>query len=266
MRCLISLGNLGVREAVIEWLDILLDLVVVCHEIVADTEKFEKFSVVVLVRRLSGPAVRRGRIDEYRLQIVGWDIGLALAVEIPPLLPCTGLVVDVCYGIDKARSVEGVLDCVLVQHPAPQDRLLLEGEHQVWALDVDAVLDLRLALVCLGSETDKETQGLIATESEECIEAFGEFLNKGPNMADFEGVIESTILSVAEIEVDHERLGTGGARLLYEVHGATLLDKEVLVRQVEELGIVIICDKVLTTLLPCNRGRTAVCPGNSPIF
>ena len=85
-------------------------------------------------------------------------------------------------------------------------------------------------------------------------------------MTEFEGVVESTVLAVAEVQVNDERLRASRARLLNHVHGTTLLDEDVLVGEIEVLLIVFIADEVLAARLTSNRRRTSICSMNSTVF
>jgi hypothetical protein len=146
----------SVGQTLIERLDILLDLVLICRQIIADTQKLQKLTGIIDRRRLRCPAIGARIIDKDCLQIIGRNIRLALTIDEPPLLSCTRLIIDIGDRVRETRVLEGLIDRILPKHPATENTLLLKGEHNVRALNVNTVLHLTLALIGLGAEESEE--------------------------------------------------------------------------------------------------------------
>jgi hypothetical protein len=72
-------------------------------------------------------------------------------------------------------------------------------------------------------------------------------------MAEFERVIQSAIPAIAEIQIDHQGLGSGRLWLFDNIHGSTLVSEQVGVDEVEKLVIVGVWDVIFPTRLDCNR-------------
>jgi hypothetical protein len=116
--------------------------------------------------------------------------------------------------------------------------LLLEGQDNVWALDVNTILDFTLALVCLGAQRNEEAQCLISRKVKEDIETLNKLLIESPDVRELKGVVKSPVLAIAEIKVNHERLGSGRRRLLNDIHGSATVSEEVIVQQLKKLTVI----------------------------
>jgi len=153
-------------------------------------------------------------------------------MEEPPLLPCESLVVNIFRLIHVLNSLKRLLDCLLLKQPIANHSLFLIWDTDVRALDVNAILYLRILLrvllVGLGARRDKEAKRPIR-QLEEVLESINQMANESPCVSLVKLVRQIGVDGKLEVHVDEDRLWCSKKRLLNEVNRSPLFDEEIVV-------------------------------------
>jgi hypothetical protein len=115
------------------------------------------------------------------VELIAWNIWLALTIEEPALLSCHALVIDILFLVCISSASERLLDCIAPKKVTAENLLLLVGEGKIRALNVDAILPFLLSrfLIRSRSQTDKEPQSFIAVKVKEVFEREDYIMTKG---------------------------------------------------------------------------------------
>ncbi len=243
--CMLSLGSSRLFQERPEELRGLPVTQIICvrQDVVADREEFHEVTRRIGSRVLLLPVIIFGDILEDCGKGVGRQGRLRLPVEDPALLSCHRLVIDIIVPVCVARIPEAAPHGLLAQHPAPQDPLLLVGQGDIGAHDMHAVLEFPRGLIGARAKCDEEAEFSIVLHAKEELDAFQEFVDEGLDHVQAECARHRRVFGIPKVQVDEQGLRLRLARLLYKTHTAAALYKEIVVEEVQELGIVLVRDE-----------------------
>ena len=220
--------------------------------LVANGQQFHQGTRRILRGILFLKGLRARIIDIHRHHGIRGNVGLGLSIEEPSILLNDRLVKDVLFSIDVARVLEGFRKLFVFQAPMTEHLLVFRGQHQIGALNVNAVLDGTLKgafLVLIGcrAQRDEESEGTMVRQIIKVCQIADVFVEKRMDMRDFKLALNGPLNRVFEVQINQDRRLKITTTLFHQIEGAALLREQVFVEKVKEVGVVVILDHELSS-------------------